>query len=153
MGSTSSGLPEGMERSRLTAALLTRLDRHRRAHREHRVLGDAVMRVLWLLAEGGPRTLREIADGLHLEQSTVNRQVNAALAEGLVERERPEGSSAYRFRRTERGHELFEADVSASLDGYREALEALGEPGATEFLRLLSRFTEEYHSISERGEQ
>lgn len=81
----------------------------------------------------------------------MNRQVNTALAEGLVERERPEGSAAYRFARSAKGRELFEADVAASLDGYRQALDLLGEPETGEFLRLLGRFTEAYRDIADRS--
>lgn len=153
-GSTASSgagdeLPADMDRGRRTAGLLTRLDRHQRLHRQQGTLGDADLRILWLFSDQRPRTLREIADALHLEQSTVNRQVNAAVAEGLLERSRPAGSSAYQFLRTANGHELFEADVATTLDGYREALEDLGEPEATEFLRLLSRFTESYRVVAE----
>lgn len=149
-GEPSGELPEEMERGRRIAGLLTRLERHRRAHREQRVLGDADMRILWLLADGAARTLREIAESLHLEQSTVNRQVNAALAEGLLDRSRPEGASAYQFWRTAKGDQLFEADVAVSLDGYRDALHALGEPAASDFLHLLGRFTEEYRCAVEQ---
>ncbi|NED61636.1 MarR family transcriptional regulator, partial [Streptomyces sp. SID10244] len=34
--------------------------------------------ILWVLSDGRPRTLRELSEELDLEQSTVNRQVNAA---------------------------------------------------------------------------
>lgn len=60
-----------------------------------------------------------------------------------------QGGGAYVFARTTTGHDLFEADVAAALDGYRDALEALGEPEATEFLRLLTRFTEAYRVVAE----
>ncbi|APX33244.1 hypothetical protein BH708_11565 [Brachybacterium sp. P6-10-X1] len=142
-------IEEDDDRGRTTAALLTRLTRHQRLHRQQQVLGDADLRILWLFFDERPRTLREISDALHLEQSTVNRQVNAAVAAGLLERSRPEGGGAYVFARTEAGHDLFEADVASALDGYREALDALGEPEATEFLRLLARFSEAYRVVVE----
>ena len=42
------------------------------------------MRLLWLLVESGPQTLAEVTSALGLERSTVNRQVNAAVAAGLL---------------------------------------------------------------------
>lgn len=146
-------IEEDSDRGRATAALLTRLNRHQRHHRQQQVLGDADLRILWLFYDERPRTLREISDALHLEQSTVNRQVNAAVTVGLLDRSRPEDGGAYVFARTTTGHDLFEADVAAALDGYREALEALGEPEATEFLRLLTRFTEAYRVVAESADQ
>lgn len=144
---------DGAEREprRDVARLLSLLDRHRRLHRQQRALGDADLRILWLFADGRARTLREIADALHLEQSTVNRQVNAAVTEGLLERSREHGGQAYLFQRTAKGYRLFEADVAASLDGYDEALTALGAADAAAFVDLLDRFTESYRVVAERS--
>lgn len=144
---------DGAEREprRDVARLLSLLDRHRRLHRQQRALGDADLRILWLFADGRARTLREIADALHLEQSTVNRQVNAAVTEGLLERSREHGGQAYLFQRTAKGYRLFEADVAASLAGYDEALAALGAADAAAFVDLLGRFTESYRVVAERS--
>ncbi|ATG53098.1 MarR family transcriptional regulator [Brachybacterium vulturis] len=139
------------EPRREVARLLSLLDRHRRLHRQERNLGDADLRILWLFADGSTRTLREIADALHLEQSTVNRQVNAAVTEGLLERTRGHGGQAYRFQRTATGYRLFEADVAASLAGYDEALAALGAADAATFVDLLGHFTEAYRVVAERS--
>ena len=49
-------------------------------------LDSSAFRILWRLEECGPLTLREIAEQLQLEQSTINRQVNSAIKHGLVER-------------------------------------------------------------------
>lgn len=132
------------DQSRAFAGILSRFDRDRR-HQENRMaLGPADLRMLWLLSDERPRTLREISDELHLEQSTVNRQVNAAVGEGLVERSRPPGSPAYLFSRTARGFDAFEADVEVSLGAYREALDALGAEDSATLLRLFAQFTEAY---------
>ncbi|WP_245672914.1 MarR family transcriptional regulator, partial [Aldersonia kunmingensis] len=48
--------------------------------------------ILWTLSDGNPRTLREIGEELDLEQSTVNRQVNAAIRNGYLERFEVDGS-------------------------------------------------------------
>ena len=70
------------------AAALHHLDLSRRVVEQRADIGVADMRLLWLLSDDRARTLREIADDLTLEQSTVNRQVNAALAAGLLRRDR-----------------------------------------------------------------
>lgn len=111
-------------------------------------LGAADLRILWLFTDGRARTMREIADELHLEQSTVNRQVNAAVDVKLLERSRPDGGGAYVFMRTPGGRVAFEADVALSLGGYRAALEAMGDAEASEFLRLLDRFTLAYGDVA-----
>ena len=63
-----------------------RLERGRRAVEGRARLGTADLRLIWLLVEDGPRTMREISEELGLEQSTVNRQVNSALKAGYLER-------------------------------------------------------------------
>ena len=108
------------------ARLLIRLEAGRRAAEATVTLGTADMRMLWLLSDGSPRTLREISESLGLEQSTVNRQVNAALREGLVERHRPPGYTSAVLTPTEHGRTLFDREVDRVLAHYRAGLERLG---------------------------
>ncbi|MFD2393389.1 hypothetical protein ACFSSF_05505 [Dietzia aerolata] len=84
--------------------------------------------------------MREVADVLGLEQSTVNRQVNAALGAGLLERSRRGGGPSYQFHRTEAGREAFERDASISLGAYETALGEMGDDDAEAFLSLTARF-------------
>ena len=127
---------------RRVAGLLVRLDAERRTVEGRATLGAADMRMLWLLSDGRPRTLREISRTLGLEQSTVNRQVNAALRDGLLDRTRGDGT-AYLVSPTEHGRELFEREVDRVLSYYAEGVAALGEHTG-EFLRLLERFVDGY---------
>lgn len=129
---------------RRLASALTRLDKERRTLEGAQRLGTADLRLLWLLADDRARTLREIADDLGLEQSTVNRQVNAALGAGFLERtRRPEGS-AYEFNRTARGKSTFDEVSSISMGAYVAALDALGDIDAEQLVALLQRFLEHF---------
>jgi DNA-binding MarR family transcriptional regulator len=139
----SVALPPG---TRL-AALFHHLDRHRRALESTASLGTAELRLLWLLSDGRGRTLREIADELHLEQSTVNRQVNAALRAGHLRRTRVEG--AYRFEPTPSGSELFTRETGVALSLYARVLDDLGPERADVLLSALGEFVDRYGAVVE----
>jgi DNA-binding MarR family transcriptional regulator len=144
LSSVTSPQPDTpLARDRRVAAALTRLDVHRRYAEHHSPLGVADGRLLWLLSDGRPRTLREIGDALRLEQSTVNRQVNAALHAGLVRRIAEPGRSARLLEPTPAGLEAFEAATAKALGAYAVGLGALG-PDTDAFLDLLDRFVAAY---------
>lgn len=130
--------------SRQLAGILTHLDQHRRVQQHQAELGVADLRILWLLRDRRPSTLAEIGEELRLEQSTVNRQVNAAVAAELLARERREPGGPYVFTPTERGRAAYDRDVTAGLGVYETALSALGDDDAREFLRLMATFVDEY---------
>ena len=132
--------------ARRAADLFARMARFQQHHRQGMELGLAALRILRLRADGTPRTLRGISADLHLAQATVNRQVNAAVPGGFVERDRPDGGP-YRFAPSAEGRRQFEAHVASSLGTYRGALEAMGAADATRFLALLDAFTEAYGEI------
>jgi len=136
---TTRGRAE-LPREMQLAALLHHVERHRRAVEASARLGTAELRLLWLLRDGTPRTLRQVADELHLEQSTVNRQVNGALAAGHLRRSRQPGSSSYLFEPTDEGRAAFEHDTSTALGLFSDVLDELGPQDATRFLELLDRF-------------
>lgn len=129
---------------RRLASALTRLDKERRALEGAQRLGTADLRLLWLLADDRPRTLREIAHELGLEQSTVNRQVNAALGVGLLERTRRAEGSAYEFTRTTHGKQTFGEVSDISMGAYATALHELGEADTELLVALLQRFLEHF---------
>ena len=123
---------------------LLRLDVHRRAVGQRSTLGTADSRLLWLLSDGRARTLREIAADLQLEQSTVNRQANAALAAGLVARDRNGSSAGMVFSPTPEGRRALDAATDFALGCCATGLEAL-EPGERQrFLGMLERFITAY---------
>ncbi len=140
------------EPARRLAGMFAEFDRHSRALAQRATLGTADMRMLWLLADGEARTLRQIAHDLNLEQSTVNRQVNAAVAAGIIERERERGSGPYLFTATTQGRQEFERNLNASQAAYRHALDSLGDE-APRFLELTRRFVDAYHQAVEGDER
>lgn len=124
------------------AALLQRLDRRRFIVEHQATLASADLRLLWLLTDGTPRTLRQIAESLELEQSTVNRQVNRAIQDGYLERFGQSDGPAL-VAPTARGNQRFEQDVALVLQLYNKALEAMGDKAA-DFLRLTELFIDAY---------
>ncbi len=140
-----------LTRDRALASLLVRLDVHRRLAEQHSPLGAADARLLWLLSDRQPRTLREIAAALRLEQSTVNRQVNGALAAGLVRRLTEPGRPARLIEPTDEGIAAFESATAIALGGYDDGLAALGDDDAARFLELLERFVQAYGDAVREG--
>ena len=140
-----------MPAERRLAAVLFRLDDQRRVMENTMRLGTADLRLLWLLADGRARTLREIADELHLEQSTINRQVNAALNSGYVERRRRAGGNAHEFVRTREGRRVFEADTARSLGAYAAALQKMKPQDSETFVTLAQEFLDHYRHEVEGG--
>ncbi|MFT3871443.1 MAG: MarR family winged helix-turn-helix transcriptional regulator [Nocardioides sp.] len=132
--------------------LATALGRYEQTRREVEVastLGRAELRLMWLLAQGDPMTLRDVADHLGLEQSTVNRQVNTALEAGLVRRFRAPGCSVYQIEVTEHGAQLFSEDAAWNLGLLDKALAALPPEQRITFPALLSEFVEAYaHALT-----
>ena len=100
------------------------------------VLEASAFTILLRLWEG-PRTLRELSVELELEQSTVNRQVNAAIKHGYVERFAVEGSASKMLRPTDRLRRVFDDlapgrpevllhELRAYNDAYERAVRAEG---------------------------
>ena len=129
--------------ARELAGLFTQFDQHRRVLGQRASLGTADMRLLWLLTDGTPRTLREIAQELRLEQSTVNRQVNAELGEGLVARADAEPTGPFRFHASSLGSREYDRNFNAVLDAYRQALDAT-DPSGSSFLDMMRRYVAAY---------
>jgi DNA-binding MarR family transcriptional regulator len=109
---------------------LMRLTRRRSQFYPGSQLDTSAFRLLWLLTEGPPRTLRELADVLQLDQSTVNRQVNAAIKHGLVERYAVPDSPRRLLRPTEAGRTAYLHDGGLRAAVYNEVLEELGSARA-----------------------
>ena len=126
------------------ASALARLDRAQRAAESGAELGVADGRLMWLFSDREPRTLRQVSEALGLEQSTVNRQVNAALAAGLLRRSREAGQPAHLVDATDEGLERFARDLEQHLGRLAEAVEALPEEAQAHFPALLLTFVDAY---------
>ncbi|WP_333617629.1 MarR family winged helix-turn-helix transcriptional regulator [Dietzia sp.] len=148
MGDTSGqrAKRERLSPDREVASLFKRLEETRRVAAANAALGAADGRILWLLSSGDELTLREISEKLNLEQSTVNRQVNAAVKSGFVEKRRSGARGAWQFSQTELGRESFDSDLEWHLDLYRRGLEELDEDERATFIELLNRVVGGYEA-------
>lgn len=133
---------EQLPPERRAAAMFHAFDVDRRVVEAATSLTAAELRLLWLLSDGRPRTQRDIATELNLEQSTVNRQVNAALRAGHLDRDGAEAGPAM-LSATASGRQRYEGDVEALLDIMGTALSALG-PDQQQFLESLATFVVAY---------
>lgn len=143
--------PTELPRGRALAACLVEVNRVQHGVEQRLRLGTAEMRLLWLLSDGEPRTLRAIAEALGLEQSTVNRQVNAAARAGRVERSASDETQALLVAPTAEGLTLFEEDIDFALGLYETALGELGDAGSGQLVDLFQRFTAAYASAYDRA--
>ncbi|MDY6807650.1 MarR family transcriptional regulator [Gordonia sp. HNM0687] len=108
------------------------------------VLEASAFTILWTLSDGAPRTLRDLADELDLEQSTVNRQVNAAIKHGYLERFEVTGQASRLIRPTPAGQAAFEHDGRLRADRLRRVFADL-DPGTPEaLLHELRAFNDAY---------
>jgi len=121
---------------------LMRLTRRRATTYPGSTLDPSAFRLLWLLTEGPARTLRELADELQLDQSTVNRQVNAALNHGLVERYAVVDSASRLVRPTEAGRAAYLHDGKLRAEVYNAVLDELGPERAGALVAELREFND-----------
>ena len=108
------------------------------------MLEASAFAILWTLSDGAPRTLRDLADELDLDQSTVNRQVNAAIKHGHLERFEVAGQASRLIRPTAAGEAAFEHDGQLRADRLRRVFADL-DPGTPEaLLHELRAFNDAY---------
>lgn len=144
--------PQGSQASLLgdLADELLRFGRRRHTNVEGTELDTSAFKLLWLLSDERPRTLRELADELDLDLSTINRQVNAAVRAGLLERfSVPDGPSRP-VRRTPEGRRLYEHDSAVHADLLRSVLAEMGADPARELISGLRAFNDAYERRTPR---
>ncbi len=129
-----------------TIGALARLERAQRTAEDTAEIRTADRRLLWLLSDGTPRTMREIAEELSLEQSTVNRQVNAALTAGLLARVDPDAHHARPLVVTDEGRALFDRSLERHVGLLDQALAAVPDDRRAAFLADLAAFVDAYGS-------
>jgi DNA-binding MarR family transcriptional regulator len=105
-------------------------------------LETSAFRILWRLEERGPLTLRELADQLQLDQSTINRQVASATAHGLVERFEEPGNASRPVRPTEAGRAAYDHDGRLRAAPLARAIEDLGIERARAMVESLRAFND-----------
>ena len=128
------------------ASLLYRLEQFRRGASANAKLGAADARILWLLSGEEEYTLRDISDKLNLEQSTVNRQVNAAVKAGYVVKKRSRARAAWVFAPSEEGRRKFDADSEMHRGFFASSMAELDESEQATFIDLFTRVVGGYEA-------
>jgi DNA-binding MarR family transcriptional regulator len=105
-------------------------------------LDASAYKILWLVVEHGPHTLRGLAHYLQLDQSTINRQVHAVIGHGHVERYDDPDSSGMLVRATASGEAAYRHDAEIRSEGLRAIVNTLGERSAADLARGLARFND-----------
>lgn len=126
---------------------LLRLQRRRTTVHAGVVLDNSAFRLLWVLSDGEPRTLRQLAEALDLEQSTVNRQVNAALCAGYLERFSVPGSPSKLVRPSVAGERAYDHDGRIRAVLISRALTDLGGPRARRLIADLQAFNDAWDRV------
>ena len=133
---------------------LIRLNRRRLTTYADARLDNSAFKILWLLVESGPSTLKEIAEQLQLEQSTINRQVHAAIDRGMAERFPSEERTALLVRATPAGEQSYRYDAGLRTAVMRDALAELGVEVAARTvadLRALNDAFDRAHANADRA--
>ncbi|EON32672.1 MULTISPECIES: MarR family winged helix-turn-helix transcriptional regulator [Gordonia] len=129
---------------------LLRMSRRRSLVHPAAGLERSAFAILWVLSDGRPRTLRELTAELGLEQSTVNRQVNAAIKHGYVERFEVENSLSKLIRPTEEGSKAFRRDGLLRAQRLEQVFADL-DPGTPQaLLHELRAFNDAYERTQHR---
>lgn len=121
---------------------LVRLGRRRDMAGSATTLDVSAFKILWLLVEHGPHTLRGLAQGLQLDQSTINRQVHGAIAQDYVERYDDPDSTAMLVRATPGGEAAYRSDAALRRDGLRAIVATMGEDAAASLAAGLASFND-----------
>lgn len=127
---------------------LLRLQRHRTTVYDGVLLDYSAFRLLWALADGEPRTLRQLAEHLDLEQSTINRQANAAIDAGYLERFDVEGSASRLLRPTTAGRTAYEHDGLIRAARFHQVLAELGSDRAATLVDVLTAFNDAWDATA-----
>ena len=131
---------------------LTRLQHRRTTVYDGTLLENSAFRILRVLSDGTARSLRTLAVDLDLEQSTVNRQVNAAIGAGFLERFEVEGSLSRLVRPTAEGVRAYEHDGLIRATLIQAALDELGPARAATLIADLRAFNDAWDAaISTRA--
>ena len=121
---------------------LMRLGRLRETGSSVTDLDASAFRILWLVVEHGPHTLRGLAEYLQLEQSTINRQVHAAVDHGWAERYDDPESPAKLVRATAAGEDAYRDESAARAQGLRTIVNTLGDRVTADLADGLARFND-----------
>jgi len=131
-------------------SLLSRHHIHSSQHAPDRVLDRSGYALLSRL-EHAAMSLKQLADAFRLDQSTVNRQINALRKRGLVERVAdPDGGVALLVRPTRKGRAQLARDRDVSRGQIGTVLAGWDAADVAEFGRLLRAFNNSIEALEGR---
>ncbi|MDO9377411.1 MAG: MarR family transcriptional regulator [Nocardioidaceae bacterium] len=131
---------------------LMRISRRRPTSYPGSRLDGSAFKILWRLVNAGARTLRELAEDLELDQSTINRQVRASQADGLVERFDDPGQVSRPVRATDAGVVAYRHDAALRADALRHALGLIGPDAAEALIAGMGAFNDALDAAHARHE-
>ena len=131
-------------------SLLARHQLHSTQHAPNRSLDRSGYALLGRL-EHGPMTLKQLACAFRLDQSTVNRQVNALRRDGLVERiSDPDGGVAQLLRPTREGLRRLRRDREVGREQIGQVVAGWDIADIEAFAELLHRFNSSIEALEGR---
>jgi DNA-binding MarR family transcriptional regulator len=131
-------------------SLLARHFLHSSQHSPERLLDRSGYQLLSRL-ELGPLNLKQLAEAFRLDASTVNRQVNALLRAGLVERiPDPAGAVAKVLRPTDKGLDLLHLDRSVAHEQIAQVLGGWKRQDRDDLRRLLEKLNTSIEALEGR---
>jgi DNA-binding MarR family transcriptional regulator len=130
--------------------LLARHHLHSSQHSAERLLDRSGYHLLGRL-ELGPLTLKQLAEAFRLDASTVNRQVNALLRAGLLERiPDPDGGVAKVLRPSRKGLDLLRRDRSVVQAQVGRVVAGWTKKDRVELHRLLEKLNMSIEALEGR---
>ncbi|PTR25667.1 DNA-binding MarR family transcriptional regulator [Rhodococcus sp. OK519] len=103
------------------------------------------------IAIEGPLSIGQLSDALGLDTSTLHRQTTSMLGDGLLERiPDPDGGMARKFRITEEGQALLDAERSGSVEALDKLMEDWTPEDVAAFAAYLERFNTDIERMSGR---
>ncbi len=92
-------------------------------------------------------TVAELADGLGLDISTVHRQLVAAIAQGLIIKDRATSGSAKVHYATDKGLDLLHRELESRRGTMEKVTTQWSDAEVSEFARLMRKFNEDVEKL------
>lgn len=124
--------------------LLTVMHRSRMLHQQ----GAPAMALVMHVARCGPMRPRDLADAMHLDQSTVSRHLSHLSDLGLVARTPdPADGRAHLVTVTAEGRSELQRVLSMRVHELEQAIDAWTDEDRDDLARLLTKFTDAYTAV------
>ncbi|KRD12192.1 MULTISPECIES: MarR family winged helix-turn-helix transcriptional regulator [unclassified Streptomyces] len=123
----------------------------RGGRRKNSVLERSAYVLLSRIRVQGPMSIGELSDAFGLDVSTLNRQTAAAMRARLIERiPDPEGGMARKFRLTDEGLRLLDAEREGIIDILDQVMHDWSDDDIAAFAGYLRRFNNGIEAIGGR---